>query len=189
MINDPPIELTIPQGVIHSGDVGLRFTVAVAIRSGRPTRAVANKGHRCLYPTAVFDPHQGVRTSAMTSFLGIWETFMQGSDIALLIFIVGAFTVFGGVLGWASFEESRCRRGPENENEWLCLTSRTYPLSLRRTSGRRNDLRLFGRCGLVVRHRRRIRYWRDYLYRRAPKIEVAAGLSLRQSEALQRVPS
>jgi hypothetical protein len=35
---------------------------------------------------------------------------MQGSDIALLIFIVGAFTVFGGVLGWASFEESRAHR-------------------------------------------------------------------------------
>ena len=35
---------------------------------------------------------------------------MYGSDIAFLIFVVGVFTVFGGVLGWASFEETRTRR-------------------------------------------------------------------------------
>jgi hypothetical protein len=35
---------------------------------------------------------------------------MHGSDIAFLIFIVGVFAVFGGVLGWASFEESCARR-------------------------------------------------------------------------------
>lgn len=34
---------------------------------------------------------------------------MQSSEIALLILIVGAFTLFGGVLGFASFEESRAR--------------------------------------------------------------------------------
>jgi hypothetical protein len=35
---------------------------------------------------------------------------MHGSDIAFLVFIVGVFATFGGVLGWASFEESRTRR-------------------------------------------------------------------------------
>jgi hypothetical protein len=35
---------------------------------------------------------------------------MHSSDIAFLIFVVGVFTVFGGVLGWASFEETRARR-------------------------------------------------------------------------------
>ena len=35
---------------------------------------------------------------------------MQASDIAFLVFIVGVFAVFGGVLGWASFEKSQTRR-------------------------------------------------------------------------------
>ena len=35
---------------------------------------------------------------------------MHGSDIAFLVFVVGVFAVFGGVLGWASFEETRARR-------------------------------------------------------------------------------
>lgn len=42
---------------------------------------------------------------------------MQGSDIAVLVMVVGAFTLFGCVLGFASFEESRARwKKEKNEN-------------------------------------------------------------------------
>lgn len=34
---------------------------------------------------------------------------MQSSDIEILVMVVGAFTLFGCVLGFASFEESRTR--------------------------------------------------------------------------------
>lgn len=34
---------------------------------------------------------------------------MQGSELFFLIMVVGAFTLFGGVLAFASFEESRAR--------------------------------------------------------------------------------
>lgn len=37
---------------------------------------------------------------------------MPSSDIAFLIFIVAAFTLFGGALAFASFEEARARRKP-----------------------------------------------------------------------------
>lgn len=34
---------------------------------------------------------------------------MQTSDIEIFVLVIGAFTLFGGVLGFASFEESRSR--------------------------------------------------------------------------------
>lgn len=35
---------------------------------------------------------------------------MQSSDIAFLVLVVGALALFGGALGFASFEETRTRR-------------------------------------------------------------------------------
>ncbi len=35
---------------------------------------------------------------------------MAGPGIGLLIFFVGVFAVFGGVLGWASWEETKTSR-------------------------------------------------------------------------------
>jgi len=32
---------------------------------------------------------------------------MASSDIGMLVLVVGAFTIFGGVLAYASFKESR----------------------------------------------------------------------------------
>lgn len=34
---------------------------------------------------------------------------MQSADVAFLVLVVGALTLFGGALGFASFEESRAR--------------------------------------------------------------------------------
>lgn len=34
---------------------------------------------------------------------------MQSSDIEILVMVIGAFTLFGAALGFASFEESRLR--------------------------------------------------------------------------------
>ena len=35
---------------------------------------------------------------------------MTANDIAFLTLVVGALTLFGGVLGWASWDESRNNR-------------------------------------------------------------------------------
>jgi hypothetical protein len=35
---------------------------------------------------------------------------MAATDIQILVLIVGAFSLFGGVLGWASWDESRRAR-------------------------------------------------------------------------------
>lgn len=35
---------------------------------------------------------------------------MQAHDIEILVLVVGAFSLFGGVLGWASWDESRKAR-------------------------------------------------------------------------------
>ena len=39
---------------------------------------------------------------------------MQTPDILFLCFTLGAFALLGGVLGWASWEESRTRRGKQD---------------------------------------------------------------------------
>jgi hypothetical protein len=38
---------------------------------------------------------------------------MSTSEIAFLCLVVGALTLFGGVLAWASWDESRARRRAE----------------------------------------------------------------------------
>jgi hypothetical protein len=38
------------------------------------------------------------------------EDTMPTTDIAFLALVVGALTLFGGVLGWASWDESRRAR-------------------------------------------------------------------------------
>lgn len=35
---------------------------------------------------------------------------MPASSIAFVVFVVSALTLFGGVLGWASWEESHAKR-------------------------------------------------------------------------------
>lgn len=35
---------------------------------------------------------------------------MQAHDIEILVLVVGSFSLFGGVLGWASWDESRRTR-------------------------------------------------------------------------------
>ena len=35
---------------------------------------------------------------------------MTGSELGVLMLFVGAFALFGGVLGWASFMESKAAR-------------------------------------------------------------------------------
>jgi len=35
---------------------------------------------------------------------------MQARDIEILVLVIGAFSLFGGVLGWASWDESRRAR-------------------------------------------------------------------------------
>jgi len=44
------------------------------------------------------------------NFPGLKEDQMQANDIAILVFVVGSFSLFGGVLGWASRDESRRAR-------------------------------------------------------------------------------
>ncbi len=36
---------------------------------------------------------------------------MTASDIGILVFFAGVFALFGGVLGWASWDESRTAHG------------------------------------------------------------------------------
>ena len=38
---------------------------------------------------------------------GSKEDHMQIKDIEIVVFVIGAFLLFGGVLGWASWDESR----------------------------------------------------------------------------------
>ena len=38
---------------------------------------------------------------------------MSTNEIAFLVFAIGALALFGGVLGWASFMESRTRKYAE----------------------------------------------------------------------------
>ena len=46
----------------------------------------------------------------MRVFLGPKEDPMKAFDIEILALIIGAFSLFGGVLGWASWDESRRER-------------------------------------------------------------------------------
>jgi predicted negative regulator of RcsB-dependent stress response len=39
-----------------------------------------------------------------------WENEMTTGEIGMLTLIIGALTLFGGVLGWASWQEARQRR-------------------------------------------------------------------------------
>jgi hypothetical protein len=39
-----------------------------------------------------------------------WEVIMAVQDIVFLVFVVSAFSLFGGVLGFASWSESRRTR-------------------------------------------------------------------------------
>jgi predicted negative regulator of RcsB-dependent stress response len=38
-----------------------------------------------------------------------WEAMMATTDIAYLALVIGALVLFGGVLGWASWQET-CQR-------------------------------------------------------------------------------
>ena len=46
----------------------------------------------------------------MRVFPGLKEDDMKTFDIEILVLIIGAFSLFGGVLGWASWDESRRAR-------------------------------------------------------------------------------
>ena len=81
---------------------------AAASRSVR--RVLANDDRHASAHPQIFDPRQGAQVSTMIQFISSIEVFMHSPDIAFLTFIVGASTVFGGVLGLASFEEPRTRR-------------------------------------------------------------------------------
>jgi hypothetical protein len=37
---------------------------------------------------------------------------MTGSEVGMLVLITGAFVLFGAVLGWASWMETRLRKKP-----------------------------------------------------------------------------
>jgi hypothetical protein len=52
---------------------------------------------------------RGARPWMQTS-LRIWEAKMSTADIEILVLAVGAFSLLGGVLGWASWDESRRAR-------------------------------------------------------------------------------
>lgn len=40
----------------------------------------------------------------------------MSSDLGMLVLIVGALAMFAGVLGWASWEETRARRRNERQS-------------------------------------------------------------------------
>ena len=46
---------------------------------------------------------------------------MVPDEIGFLAFVVGVFTLFGGVLGFASWEETRDRRKREKERRQICV--------------------------------------------------------------------
>lgn len=58
-----------------------------------------------------FDRHQGRNRLVLAWMLyPNWENEMTTGEIGMLTLIIGALTLFGGVLGWASWQEARQRR-------------------------------------------------------------------------------
>jgi hypothetical protein len=56
------------------------------------------------------DPNQGRSRSRVRCFTGKRQTKMTMTDIEIVVLVVSAFSLFGGVLGWASWDESRRTR-------------------------------------------------------------------------------
>jgi hypothetical protein len=52
---------------------------------------------------------------AVHNFPKVREMAMS-SDLGMLVLIVGALAMFAGVLGWASWEETRARRRNERQS-------------------------------------------------------------------------